>query len=97
MFRILPREMVFTNPVRERIILNYGDYIEGVEFIEKEEYEIMDSLQYPLYDLQLQFTSKIPSQEVCTEFSAKSHRTLISGFYQGRFEYADHWQPIKVG
>lgn len=57
-------EMVFTNPVRERIILNYGDYIEGVEFIEKEEYEITDSLQYPLYDLQLQFTSKIPSQEV---------------------------------
>lgn len=57
-------EMVFTNPVRERILVNYGDYIDAVDFIEKDEYEITDSLNYPLYDLQFQFGSKIPNHEV---------------------------------
>ncbi len=71
-------ETVFTNPVRERILVNYGDYIDAVEFIEKDEYEITDSLSYPLYDLQLQFGAKIPNQEVAERLVLNRLKPLLA-------------------
>lgn len=71
-------EMVFTNPVRERILINYGDYINSVDFIEKEEYEISDSLSYPLYDLQLNFGPKITDQDLAEKLVLSRIKPLLA-------------------
>ena len=61
-------ETVFTNPVRETILRNYGEYIEEVEFIELGEEEISDTITYPLYNLSLRFSPKVSNLDVAEDF-----------------------------
>lgn len=52
-------ETVFTNPVRERLMAVYGEYLEQIEFKETNRKEVTDSLIYPLYEVKLQFSSRV--------------------------------------
>lgn len=70
-------EMVFTNPVRERIQATTEGLISDIEFIEKEEYQIEDDLTYPLYDLQFTFTEKVPSREAATKLIKDHVKPLL--------------------
>lgn len=55
-------ETVFTNPVRERILMNFDNVFEEVEFTALDKKEITDTLVYPVYDMQLQVLPQV-SQE----------------------------------
>ncbi|WP_421752734.1 prolipoprotein diacylglyceryl transferase [Croceimicrobium sp.] len=70
-------EMVFTNPVRERIINTTGDAISELEFIEKEEYET-DSLTYPIYDLEVHFNPNFPNREAAQSYFLKHVKPLLA-------------------
>ncbi len=70
-------EMVFTNPVRERIMMTTDGYISEVNFIEKDEYQIEDELTYPLYDLELTFSDKIANREQAATLVRKSIKPLL--------------------
>jgi phosphatidylglycerol:prolipoprotein diacylglycerol transferase len=65
-------ETVFTNPVRERIMASYGDFVSEVEFLELEEYEITPELTYPLYDIKIRFSDKVDSQEKAAQIVFKN-------------------------
>jgi len=71
-------EMVFTNPVRERILNTTGDAISEIEFIEKEEYEITDTITYPIYDLEVHFNPKFPSREAAQTYFIQHVKPLLA-------------------
>ncbi len=70
-------EMVFTNPVRERIIGISDGAITEVEFIEREEYQIEDDLTYPLYDVQLTFSESIKSRDYAAKIVSESIKPYL--------------------
>ncbi len=47
-------ETVFTNPTRERIMDNFDDVFESIEFIETNTQEITDTINYPIYRMQFE-------------------------------------------
>lgn len=73
-----PWQTFFAEPVRERILMNYGNYIDEVNFIETDAEEISDSVSYPLYDLELQFNSAIPNQELAQALVMNRIKPLLS-------------------
>lgn len=49
-------QTVYVEPVRERLLAYYGNYLEAVEFdLRPQEEEVSDSVIYPVYDLELRF------------------------------------------
>jgi len=56
-------ETVYTNPVRERILVNFGEIFESVDFTELDKNEITDSIIYPVYDMQLQVLPGVSKQK----------------------------------
>lgn len=56
-------ETVFVNPVRESLQRSYGDYLASVDFALLPEREITDSLNYPLYQVWLQFQGPAQDRE----------------------------------
>lgn len=70
-------EMVFTNPVRERIMATSDGLITEVNFVERDEYQIEDDLTYPLYDMQLSFSEKIPNREAAAKLVQKHLKPLL--------------------
>lgn len=65
-------EMVFTDPVRQRITYNYPNQFESIEFKELEEYDIGEDFTYPLYDMQFTFTDKVGNR-------ANAERLIFEG------------------
>lgn len=57
-------ETVFTNPARERILANFGNVFESVEFTALDQKEITDSIVYPMYDMQLQVLPNVSKERV---------------------------------
>jgi len=70
-------EMVFTNPVRERIMAVTAGDVTEVNFIEKDEYQIEDELTYPLYDLELTFSDNIPNREQAAKLVKNRIKPLL--------------------
>lgn len=56
-------ETVFTNPARERILMNFDNIFESVEFTALDKKEITDTLIYPLYDMQLQVLPQVSKEK----------------------------------
>ena len=76
-------ETVFTNPARDRILVNFGNVFESVEFAALDKKEITDTIVYPLYDMQLQVLPDV-SKEMA-ENSARALRT----YFNDRLERED--------
>jgi len=70
-------EMVFTDPVRQTILRTHAGYVNEVDFIEKEEYDIDADFTYPLYDLQLSFGTKVQSREHAQRIVLESIAPLL--------------------
>lgn len=95
-------ETVFLNPVRESLLRNYGDYLQAVEFEALEEREISDGLQYPLYQLQLQFKGPALKPEVAENLVFNHFKPFLDGRPRSDQNLLIagqelHWHPDEAG
>lgn len=58
-------QTVYTNPVRERVLANFGNVVESVDFKELNKEEITDTIIYPLYTMQFEILPQV-DPEVAT-------------------------------
>lgn len=56
-------ETVFTNPARERILMNFDNIFESVEFTSTNNSEVTDTIVYPIYDMQLQVLPQVSKEK----------------------------------
>lgn len=52
-------QTVFTNPVRERILANYGEYIQSIEFERSDDERVEADIIYPVYKVSMQVNSNL--------------------------------------
>lgn len=76
-------ETVYTNPVRERILSNFGNVFETVDFKALEKKEITDSIVYPVYDMQLQVLPGVSKEQAVLTL------TSIKDYLNDRLERED--------
>jgi prolipoprotein diacylglyceryl transferase len=70
-------ETVFTDPVRQRILFNYENQIDEIDFLELEEYDITEDMTYPLYDIQFTFSDKVANREKAEALVFDSFKPLL--------------------
>lgn len=75
-------EMVFTNPVRERIVNAYGDMINSVEFELTDAERVTDSIIYPIYQLEIEFSNKVKTQELGNRIVFGGIKPLLSSTHK---------------
>jgi prolipoprotein diacylglyceryltransferase len=71
-------QTVFTNPVRERITSIYGEYINAVDFDKTDAERVTDSIIFPVYNLNLSFTDRLPNQEVSEQLVMQRVKPMLA-------------------
>lgn len=56
-------QTVFTNPVRERILANFGDYIQAVDFTLTDDERVEQDIIYPVYEVSMKISTRLNQEQ----------------------------------